>query len=204
MGRQRIRAMEQRRAVLERILALLLALAALAERAALAPPANRRQVLVYVACGEAVARGFLLDLAAGRPASAEPVVDATFPLGDDPALLAASLRVLALALLTLLDEAAAPAPLSSARPPAGVPGGWHTAPGAARPAAIRRAARGPPEAQLVEASAWNTPTPNRYPQGGGSGYACAQLPFSPCGVRRTGAKRPGRCPAGADEGCCEE
>ena len=34
MGRQRIRAMEQRRAVLERILALLLALAALAERAA--------------------------------------------------------------------------------------------------------------------------------------------------------------------------
>jgi hypothetical protein len=89
------------RDALERIVVLLFALANLADLAAGAPFLRRRQVLGILSHGEAEARAFLFGAAA----------DASMPLdmpgsSGDAARLAASFRVLALALCALLAHAA--------------------------------------------------------------------------------------------------
>lgn len=86
---------KEMKAQLMRIVVLLLALSALAERACRAPLAVRVSVLAYLRPAEQVAWGFV----AGDAAMPEPDGD-----GDDPAsvmLLAARFRALALALAFL-------------------------------------------------------------------------------------------------------
>lgn len=85
------------RGALQRIVALLFALANLADRAAGAPLLGRRRVLCILNWGETEARAFLIGMACGEPVA----VDALEPSGD-VADLATRLRALAL-MLTLLS-----------------------------------------------------------------------------------------------------
>jgi hypothetical protein len=100
------------RDVLERIVALLFALANLAELAADAPFLRRRQVLEILSCGEAEAWAFVMGLPPGALAPTEAA--------DDAAGLAARLRALALALCVLLARAALSALPGAAGPQAGL------------------------------------------------------------------------------------
>jgi hypothetical protein len=88
------------RDVLESIVALLFALAGLAELAAGAPCHRRRRVLAILSHGEAEARAFVLGIS---PEALSPT-DATDSVGD-AVCLAASFRALALALCALLARA---------------------------------------------------------------------------------------------------
>jgi hypothetical protein len=102
------------RDVLERIVALLFALANLADLAADAPFLRRRQVLEILSCGEAEARALILGVAFGETASAEAPESAC-----DAACLAASFRALALILCALLARARQSAASGMAGPRAG-------------------------------------------------------------------------------------
>ena len=122
MGRQEwSRSVERDRSVLERILALLLALAALTDRAACLSAAIRLHLLAILGQGEAEARDFILAMAfeAGAPARLDAASDATTvtPVHEvgDAALLAARFRMLALALGVLLAQARAPCRSTSPR-----------------------------------------------------------------------------------------
>jgi hypothetical protein len=86
------------RDVLERIVALLFALANLADLAADAPFPRRRQVLAILSHGEAEARGFLFG---GWPVPADVPGEA-----GDAERLAVRFRALALVLCALLAQAA--------------------------------------------------------------------------------------------------
>ena len=88
------------RDVLERIAALLFALAGLADRAAGLPAPRRRQVLAILGVGEAEARAFLVG-GASHPADAPDTA-------GDATRLAARLCALALLLCALLAQAALP------------------------------------------------------------------------------------------------
>ena len=123
-----MREVERDRAVLESILALSLSLAALAIGAASAPDHIRFYVLDCLAHGEAAARDMLIGMAAGRSSRAARVdcgdagpPDEIHP-ADDPALIAATLRVLALALVAMLAETAGRSPRRLARPTGRVAG----------------------------------------------------------------------------------
>src|SRR5690606_34624933 len=96
LGRERI--------VLERILALLLSLAALAERAAGVSARRRRQVAGLLAVALAEARDMIARLAGLRPhPAAGPFAAASVPASvDEMRRIAAALRVLALVLHALL------------------------------------------------------------------------------------------------------
>ena len=105
--------MERDRNVLERILALLLALAGLTDRAAGLPTARRLQLLAVLGHGETMARDLILAMASDlrpiTPAEATARSPASVPYPctpvrevDDAALLAARFRVLALALGVML------------------------------------------------------------------------------------------------------
>jgi hypothetical protein len=87
------------RDVLERIVALLFALANLADLAAGASFLRRRQVLEILSHGEAEARAFLVGISTGAPASTDPPGSV-----GDAACLAARLRMLALLLCALLAQ----------------------------------------------------------------------------------------------------
>jgi hypothetical protein len=100
-----MREVNQQRGVLTRILALLLLMASLADRAAGLPLRRRRTVLQILACGEAEARVLVLGMAAGAPACGEDAAP-ELAKAEDAARLAAALRLLALALSVLLARAA--------------------------------------------------------------------------------------------------
>jgi hypothetical protein len=85
------------RDVLERIVALLFALAGLADLAADAPYLRRRQVLGILSHGEAEARAFVIGVVLGETAPADAPESAC-----DAERLAASFRALALTLCILL------------------------------------------------------------------------------------------------------
>ena len=104
------------RDVLERIVALLFALANLADLAAGAPFLRRRQVLGILSHGEAEARAFLIGVSTGAPAP----MDAPESV-DDAACLAARLRMLALLLCAILARAALSPLPGAAGPRAGRP-----------------------------------------------------------------------------------
>jgi hypothetical protein len=84
------------RDALERIVALLFALAGLADLAADAPFLRRRQVLGILSHGEAEARAFLFGGSTGAPVPADALGE-----DGDAARLAARLRALALLLCVL-------------------------------------------------------------------------------------------------------
>jgi len=84
--------------VLERIVALLFALADLADLAACAPVHRRQQVLGILSYGEAEARAFLIGMPPGAP-----IPDALESAGD-AAHLAGRLRALALLLCAMLAQ----------------------------------------------------------------------------------------------------
>lgn len=96
---------EQNREALERMLALLVALAVLADRASALPAPGRLHVLAILHRGEVEARLFLMGIAhqSGEPASAEAAAATVAP--DCARRLAASLRMLALVLGAMLAEA---------------------------------------------------------------------------------------------------
>jgi hypothetical protein len=98
------------RDVLEHIVALLFALAGLADLAADLPFLRRRQMLGILSHGEGAARAFVAG--AGAPAPVDGPV-------DDAARLAASFRALALALCALLAQSALSACPHAAGPGAG-------------------------------------------------------------------------------------
>lgn len=87
------------RVVLERIVALLFALANLADLAAGAPFLRRRQVLGILNCGEIEARAFVIGMATGAPVSSDDLESS-----GDMACLAVRLRALALMLCLLLAQ----------------------------------------------------------------------------------------------------
>ena len=89
------------RDVLERIVALLFALANLADLAAGAPFLRRRQVLGILSHGEAEARAFVIGMVLGETAPAD-----LSEAAGDAARLAVSFRALALALCVLLARVA--------------------------------------------------------------------------------------------------
>jgi hypothetical protein len=100
-GLERNRMVNRDREVLERILALLLALAALVDRAAGLPILKRRHLIAMLGRGEAEARMLIVEMASG--AADETAVTAS-AAGDAPRL-AASFRMLALVLNALLAQA---------------------------------------------------------------------------------------------------
>jgi hypothetical protein len=121
------------RDVLERIVALLFALANLADLAADVPFLRRRQVLGILSHGEAEARAFVTGVAPGAPASTDPPGSA-----GDAACLAARLRLLALMLYAMLARRCAfsrTAGSRVSRPPHRISG-----------AAVRRPGSRPPPA----------------------------------------------------------
>ena len=124
MGRQEwSRSVERDRSVLERILALLFALAALTDRAAGLPAAKRLHLLAALGHGEAEARAFIFAMAS-HPCPDAPVdpTAAPSPAAGDAALLAARFRLLALALTALLARARDRAPRRHVSPLALSPG----------------------------------------------------------------------------------
>jgi hypothetical protein len=120
------------RDVLERIVALLFALANLADLAAGAPFLRRRRVLEILSHGEAEAWAFVMGLPPGAAIPAD-MPEST----DDAERLAASFRALALALCALLARARQSA----------VPGMAGPRAGREKPAGLtgRRAALPPPD-----------------------------------------------------------
>jgi hypothetical protein len=90
-------------AALERIVALLFALADLADLAAGAPFFRRRQVLGILSRGEAEARAFVIGMVPGETAPVDAPGDA-----GDAAFLAARFRALALLLYAMLARRFAP------------------------------------------------------------------------------------------------
>jgi hypothetical protein len=88
------------RDALERIVALLFALANLADLAAGAPFLRRRQVLAILNHGEVVARAFVIGMATGAPISSDELESS-----GDAACLAVRLRALALMLCAMLAGA---------------------------------------------------------------------------------------------------
>jgi hypothetical protein len=104
------------RDVLERIVALLFALAGLADLAAGAPYLRRRQVLEILSYGEAEAWAFVMGLPPGAAVPADEPESA-----GDAAHLAASFRALALVLCALLARAKLSAPPGATGPRAGRP-----------------------------------------------------------------------------------
>lgn len=94
------------REVLERILALLIALAGLADRAALLPAPAQLPVLAILGRGESAARSFVRESVFGAPARAE---GAATPAAGDAGRLAAGYRALALALAAMLATGRRPA-----------------------------------------------------------------------------------------------
>ena len=137
MGKlERNRQVERDRNVLERILALLLALAALTDRAACRSAATRLHLLAILGQGEAEARDFIFAMAS-HPCPDAPVdpTAAPSPAAGDAALLAARFRMLALALTALLARARDRAPRRHVSPLALSPGckprrseGWRAVP----------------------------------------------------------------------------
>jgi hypothetical protein len=126
------RSVERRRDVLERILALLLALAVLADRAAGLSAAKRLHVLAILGRGEAEARILIVEMAFGAPAEAAAAPPAA---AGDAGRLAAGFRVLALALGALLAQARGRSPCRHASAPVLLPGrkprrpeGWRAVP----------------------------------------------------------------------------
>jgi hypothetical protein len=106
MGRvEQMREVNRQREVLSRILALLLLMASLADRAAGLPFRRRSAVLQILARGEAEARIFVLGMAPGGTTCGDDAAPA-FATDGDAARMAAGLRVLALALCLLLARAA--------------------------------------------------------------------------------------------------
>jgi hypothetical protein len=99
------------RDVLERIVALLFALAGLADLAAGAPYLRRRRVLEILGNGEAEARAFLIGISTGAPTPACAAERA-----GDAARIAIRLRALALVLCAMLAHAALFALPGSAAP----------------------------------------------------------------------------------------
>lgn len=90
--------------ILRRIVALLFALAGLADRAAVAPAPNRRRAMDALSYAEAVAHEMILDMAADRSRACVEPNDFIYD-GDDAAdatRLAVRLRALAIALLCLM------------------------------------------------------------------------------------------------------
>jgi hypothetical protein len=132
------REVEQDRAVLEHIRALLLALAALVDRAAGLPAVKRLHLFAVLGSGEAEARRLIVAMAfdrcPGAPAGARA---ALVPAAGDAGLLAARFRMLALVVQAMLAQA-------GSRPPH-----RHTAP------FIGRAGRKP------HRTAQSTPSPSR-------------------------------------------
>jgi hypothetical protein len=118
------------RDVLERIVALLFALAHLADLAAGAPYLRRRRVLEILSHGEAEAWAFVMGLPPGAAIPAD-VPEST----GDAARLAASFRALALMLCALLARARRSAVPRMAGPRAGL---CKPAERAGRPAALPR------------------------------------------------------------------
>jgi hypothetical protein len=114
-----MREVNRHRHVLEHILALLLLMASLADRAAGLPLRRRRTVLEILSRGEAEARALVLGMATGAPACGGDAAPEPAPL-DDAARLAAGLRVLALALGVLLAQARRVALPGEAGPRAGL------------------------------------------------------------------------------------
>ena len=118
------RRVERERDVLERMLALLLALAALVDRAAGLPAARRLHLLAILGYGEAEARDFIIALASEAGASARfdaaPDAAAVTPIHEvgDAALLAARFRMLALVLGAMLMQARERSPCRHASPAA--------------------------------------------------------------------------------------
>ncbi|MCV0405183.1 MAG: hypothetical protein K5872_03025 [Rhizobiaceae bacterium] len=102
MGRMgwNVEEVERNRVVLERILAFLVALAALADRVAGLPTPIRLPVLAILGRGEAAARSLVTGLAHELGVPACPV--AALPAADEAGRLAARFRVLALMLGTIL------------------------------------------------------------------------------------------------------
>lgn len=109
------RAMEQERAALMRLAALLLAFAGLAELAARRSPAVRGFVLWILRCAETLARDFVTDLADTLPSSipADPAGDHS----DDAMRLAISFRALARQLDAQARQMSAICREESDRPP---------------------------------------------------------------------------------------
>jgi hypothetical protein len=135
MGRiEQNRQIERDRAVLERILALLLALAGLADRAAALPAPER--LLAILGFGEEVAREFVFAIF-GAPADID---DAVSPPAGHAERLTARFRMLALAVGALLATARR---LAGALPhESGLRNGLPvTRSGPARPIAFRRAGK---------------------------------------------------------------
>lgn len=103
MGRiERNRQIERERVVLERIMALLLSLAGMAERACELPAPARLRLLAVLGFGEEAARGLIIGLTLGATAEIDDL--ASSPAGH-PDRLAACFRMLALAVGTLLARA---------------------------------------------------------------------------------------------------
>jgi len=102
------------RDVLERIVALLFALAELADLAAGVPFLRRRHVLGILRGADVEARAFVVGMAPEAPALADAPGEAA-----DAACLAVRFRVLALLLSVLLTQAARPAFSRPAGPRAG-------------------------------------------------------------------------------------
>jgi hypothetical protein len=105
---------ETEREVLKRIIALLFALAELADRSSLAPFPVRCHVLCILRPAEAVIQAFIIDMARDFGMQMPPQAYLTIseqmcvPDGDDPAdasRLALRLRVLALTLASLMAQA---------------------------------------------------------------------------------------------------
>ena len=97
-----IREVERNRDALERIVALLLALAGLADRASGLPAARRLDLLCILGHGAAEARAFVTGAAFGR---CEEGGETGFHTVDDAARLAAGFRALALLLAAILARA---------------------------------------------------------------------------------------------------
>ena len=136
-----IREVERNRDVLERILALLLALAGLADRASGLPASRRLQVLGILGRGEAEARAFITGTVVGPSGEAGGTA---FP-ADHAARLAAGFRALALLLGAMLARAGRlarwlrrePSPLAGRNI-------WPRKPAEARDRRLNHAARDPP------------------------------------------------------------
>ena len=98
---------DRHRDVLERVLALLLLMAGLADHAAGLSARRRLQVLAILACGESGARGFFTG-PAGAPVEGD-IALRDFASARDAERLAAGFRVLALVLGAMLAQVRRPA-----------------------------------------------------------------------------------------------
>ena len=98
---------DRHRDVLERVLALLLLMAGLADHAAGLSARRRLQVLAILACGESGARGFFTG-PAGAPVEGD-IALRDFASARDAERLAAGFRVLALVLAAMVAQVRRPA-----------------------------------------------------------------------------------------------